>query len=313
MAAQIFAAAAASLSGPATSLSCVPSPLLASFTAMSGRKAASAEFDFDLSRPRHSARKPATEFAVPTSTANSVRWTVDAAGAASSVNGAAAITTGASAAAGVSGGVSGAVSFAAGASGGAMIDFAGISGVAGVAAGAFDAIDPIGIAPVAEPGSATGGGFGIVGPFATAAVATGATVGAAVWATVGSAFTGDAGAEDDIAEAADVAGDGLVEATVEGGAAGPVAEGPIEEDWGAACGEAVAAFCRAIEPVTESRPCSRTVMREYSRSRSPLRVSMADASRRISFWLSLVIDWICCDWRARSTLAVRSRRHPIED
>ena len=200
MAAQIFAAAAASLSGPATSLSCIPSPLLASFTAMSGRKAASAEFDFDLSRPRHSARKPATEFAVPTSTANSVRWTVDAAGAASSaVDGAAAITTGASAAAGVSGGVSGAVSFPAAASGGAMIDFAGISGVAGVAAGAFDAICPVDAAPVAEPGSAaaaTGGGLsGIAGPFAAAAVATGATAGAAVWATGGSAFAGDAGAD----------------------------------------------------------------------------------------------------------------------
>jgi hypothetical protein len=206
-----------------------------------------------------------------------------------------------------------------------MIDFAGISGVAGV----FDAIFPVDAAPVAEPGSAaaaTGGGLsGIAGPFATAAVATGATAGAAVWATGGSAFAGDAGADGDIAEGADVAGGGLVEATVEGGpiaegpveagpiAEGPIAEGPIEEDWGAACGEAVAAFCRAIEPVTESRPCSRTVMREYSRSRSPLRVSMADASRRISFWLSLVIDWICCDWRARSTLAVRSRRQPIED
>ena len=92
-----------------------------------------------------------------------------------------------------------------------------------------------------------------------------------------------------------------------------IEEDTIEEDWGVACGEPAAAFCRAIEPVIESRPCSRTVMREYSRSRSPLRVSMADASRRVSCWLSLAIDWICCDCRARSALAVCSRRNPIED
>ena len=75
---------------------------------------------------------------------------------------------------------------------------------------------------------------------------------------------------------------------------------------------AAAAFCRAIEPVTESSPCSSTVTREYSRSRSPFSVSMADASRRVSFWLSLAIDWICCDCRARSAArpvraAIRSR------
>ena len=52
------------------------------------------------------------------------------------------------------------------------------------------------------------------------------------------------------------------------------------------------AFCRAIEPVTESRPCSSTVTREYSRSRSLLSVSMAEASRRASFWLSLATDGV---------------------
>ena len=73
------------------------------------------------------------------------------------------------------------------------------------------------------------------------------------------------------------------------------------------------AFCRAIAPVTESSPCSSTVTREYSRSRSPLSVSTADASRRVSFWLSLATDWICCDWRARSAAAICSRRNAIED
>ncbi len=316
--AQIFAAAAASLSGPATSLSCMPSPLLPSFTTMSGCKAVSAAFDLDLSRPRQSARKPATEFAVPTSTANSVRWTVDVIGAASalasSADGAAATTSGAAAAAGASGGASGAVNFAAAASGGAIIDLAGISGVAGVAVGVFDTICRADGAPVAEPGSdaaATGGGLsGTAVAFAAAAVATGATAGAAVGVPGGSAFAGDAGA--DKALEADEAGGGLVETTVgedagaeeavegdigeEGaGEEGAIEEGAIEAGWGAACGEAAAAFCRAIEPVTESRPCSRTVTREYSRSRSPLRVSMAEASRRVSFWLSLATDWICCD------------------
>ena len=171
---------------------------------------------------------------------------------------------------------------------------------------------------------------GIAGPFAAAAVATGATTGAALWASGGSALAGDAGADDAVTEAATEA-DGADEAALAGvvvgeegagvedtGEEGPGEEdtgegGPIAEDWGVPGGEAAAAFCRAIEPVTVSRPCSRTLMREYSRSRSPLRVSMADASRRVSFWLSFAIDWICCDCRARSALAICSRRHPIAD
>src|ERR1700735_957817 len=77
MAAQIFAAAAASVSGPATSRSCMPSPVLLSFTMMIGRNAASGAFALDLRSPRHSARNPPTELAPPTSTPNSVRWTLD--------------------------------------------------------------------------------------------------------------------------------------------------------------------------------------------------------------------------------------------
>ena len=81
----------------------------------------------------------------------------------------------------------------------------------------------------------------------------------------------------------------------------------------AGAGDAGGALASAIEPVTESSPCSSTETREYSRSRSPLRVSMAEASRRVSLWLSLATDWICCDCRARSAAATWSRRHPIED
>jgi hypothetical protein len=360
--AQIFAAAAASLSGPAANLSCMPCPVLLSFTTMIGRKAASAEFDFDLSRPRHSARKPPTEFAVPTSTANSVRWTVDAAGAASasaSSAGEAAATASGPATVGASGGASGAVSLAAAASGGAMIDFAGISGVAGVAAGAFDAIGLAGGAAVTEARSeaaATGGDLsGMAASFAAAAVATGATAGAALWVTRGSAFAGDAGhrdpgaeevpeadgadegglaevvvvegaaggegsAEDDTGEEGAIEEDAIEEDAIEEDAIeegaieeGAIEEGAIEEGWGAGCGEPAAAFCLAIEPVTESRPCSSTVMREYSRSRSPFRVSMAEASRRVSFWLCLATNWNCCACRARSALANCSCRNPIED
>jgi hypothetical protein len=73
MPAHIFAAAAASVSGPATSRNCMPRPLLFSLITMIGRNVVRAAFDFDLRSPRHSARKPLTEFAPPTSTPNSVR------------------------------------------------------------------------------------------------------------------------------------------------------------------------------------------------------------------------------------------------
>jgi len=182
-----------------------------------------------------------------------------------------------------------------------MIDLAGISGVAGVAAGAFDAICPVDAA-IAGTGSgaaatAAGGLSGTATSLALAAVAltTGATAGAALWLGGGSALAGDAGADEAIAAGTTEADAGEEVTTGEEGAV------------------AAAAFCRAIEPVTESRPCSSTVRREYNRSRSPLRVSMADASRRVSCWLSLATDWICCDCRTRSALATCSRRRLIAD
>jgi hypothetical protein len=96
-----------------------------------------------------------------------------------------------------------------------------------------------------------------------------------------------------------------------GAAAGPCAGWvSVAGEVAAACAEAAAEFCRAIVPVTESSPCSRTVTREYSRSRSLLRVSIAAASRRVSFWLSLATAWICCDCRTRSAAATWSRRNP---
>ena len=206
-----------------------------SFTAMIGCKAASAEFDLDLSNPR-GAPKPATEFAVPTSTANSVRFTVDAAGAASAVassDDVAATASGSGATTAGSGAAPGPISFPAAASGGAMIDFAAISGVAGPS-------PPARLTPSARwmprpprsEAEATGGGLsGMAAPFAAtaAAVATGATTGAAAWVPGGSAFAADAGTEDAVAEEAaeaDVAGEGGLAELAAG------EDGGIEEDVG---------------------------------------------------------------------------------
>ena len=152
--AQIFAAAAASPSGPATSRSCMPSPLLASLITMIGRNVASAALDLDFSSPRHSARKPLTELAPPTSTPNSVRCTASLGAVAAAVSAsvlsegeAAATTSGIgdavnifSGLSGLSGfaafsGLSGSISFEAAASGGPIIDFSATSGAAGVMAG----------------------------------------------------------------------------------------------------------------------------------------------------------------------------------
>src|ERR1700716_2043000 len=139
MTAQIFAAAAASASGPATSRNCMPSPLLLSFTTMIGRNAASGAFDFDLRRPRHSARRPPSELALPTSTPNSVRWTATLWGSRSATSAACAdaTTSGIGEAVIALIGVSDGINFPAGASGGANIDLEAISGVAGVTAAEF--------------------------------------------------------------------------------------------------------------------------------------------------------------------------------
>jgi len=61
-----------------------------------------------------------------------------------------------------------------------------------------------------------------------------------------------------------------------------------------AVGVVVDAFCLAIAPVIDSSPCSSTVTREESRSRSLPSVSTVEVSLRISFWLSRASSWICC-------------------
>src|ERR1700676_1824409 len=166
--AQIFAAAAASSSGPATSRSCMPSPLEPSLITTIGRNVVKAAFALDFRSPRHSARKPLSEFALPTSTPNSVRCTATFAGAASDASDPASSAGGDAATSGRGAfstpfmGFSGSISFEAAASGGAMIDFDATSGVAGVAAGGFGG-------GVSVPGFSAG---------AVAVVATGDTAGA---------------------------------------------------------------------------------------------------------------------------------------
>src|ERR1700704_6377273 len=66
-AAQILAAAAASLNGPATSRNCWPTPFFS--TTMTGRSEVIAAA-LDLRTARHSARKSSIEFAPPRSTPN---------------------------------------------------------------------------------------------------------------------------------------------------------------------------------------------------------------------------------------------------
>src|SRR6185437_4762361 len=145
MPAQILAAAAASLRGPATSRSCMPSPLLPSLITMIGRNVVNTAFDLDFRSPSHSARNPASEFAPPTSTPNSVRWmaslgavAADASGSMSSAGAADATTSGLGVADVAFASLSGSINLAAAASGGAMIDLAATHGTDGVAAGVID-------------------------------------------------------------------------------------------------------------------------------------------------------------------------------
>ena len=208
MPAQIFAAAAASLSGPATSRNCIPSPVLLSFTMMIGRNAASGAFALDLRSPRHNARKPPTELAPPTSTPNSVRWTFDGASAASgsslaAAGGAEATTSGLDA--GDAGAVAATVvlggglgsSFAAAGSGGPIIDFEAINGAGLDAAGGF-------VVAIDKDDTVAGAGSG------TVAVTGGFSVVAAM-----AGFSGGAAAATDGAggNAGGVAGEGAVVAT----------------------------------------------------------------------------------------------------
>jgi hypothetical protein len=214
--AQIFAAAAASLIGPATNLSCMPSPLLLSLMMMIGRNVVNAAFDLDLRSPRHSARKPGSEFAPPTSIPNSVRWTAnlgaadaESDSAASSAGEVEATTTsGIGSAVTVFGGALGSINFPAAGSGGAIMDFAATS-VGGVTAGPLEAA---GALDDAAAGLGSGGGAAAAEFFSAA--------GAVVAVVVPTADTAGPG------------GDFWAAAGISGGAA--------------ACGAVTVEFCRAI-------------------------------------------------------------------
>jgi hypothetical protein len=173
MPAQIFAAAAASLIGPATNLSCMPSPLLLSLMTMIGRKVVNALFDLDLRSPRHSARKPVSEFAPPTSIPNSVRWTASLGAADAKSDSAASsageveatTTSGMGSAVIIFGGALGSINFPAAGSGGPIIDFAATSGAGGVTTGPFEAA---GALDGAGTGLGSGGGAAVAEFFSAA-------------------------------------------------------------------------------------------------------------------------------------------------
>src|SRR6201999_1915730 len=162
--AQSFAAAAASLIGPATSRNCMPRPLLPSLITMMGRSFVRAALAFDLTSPRQSARKPGIELAPPTSTPNSVRRTVSSGAAetgsgtvSATAFGTTAATSGIGALFTTFGGAAGSISFPAAGSGGPIIDFDAISEPDGCCAGAGCGIESD--ATAAGPGSASVGGF----------------------------------------------------------------------------------------------------------------------------------------------------------
>ena len=217
MPAQIFAAAAASLIGPATNLSCMPSPLLLSLMTMIGRNVVSAAFDLDLRSPRHSARKPGSEFAPPTSIPNSVRWTANLGAADAESDSAASsageveatITSGMGSAVMVFGGALGSINFPAAGSGGPIMDFAATSGVGGVTAGP---VDTTGALDDAGTVLGSGGGAAVTGVFSAA--------GAVVALVVPTADT--AGPGDDFWAAAGISGGAV------------------------ACGDVTVEFCRVI-------------------------------------------------------------------
>lgn len=251
MAAQILAAAAASLSGPATSLSCMPSPVLLSFTTMIGCNSASGAFALDLRSPRHSARKPPSEFALPTSTPNSVRCTATF-GSVSTASGSVlveATTSGIGAATMGLAGFSGSISFDAAESGGAIIiDFGAASDAVGDVAGAVGAPGLTDEA-VTAAGSAVAFVAGFSDAFAgMVAIGDMTGVGEGFCAIEDGSTDAEGGAAGEDVAGEDVGGEDVAEDTVGG--------------TEAACGGAVGGFCRATVPVTESSPCSRTVTRE---------------------------------------------------
>src|SRR5215468_1653640 len=188
---------------------------------MIGCSKASGAFALDFSNPRHNARKPAIELAPPTSTPNSVRR--------------------------ITGEVASASSFSALSPGGAAATTAGSgSATAGLAASP----DSISV-PAAGSGGAimdldsTSGVAGIAPGLVVTLATDDVLAGRCSALAVAVAFSGGAA--------------GLVAtgATSGAGAGGSLC---VEAGDGAAAGGA-AAFCRAIAPVTESRPCSSMVTR----------------------------------------------------
>jgi hypothetical protein len=186
------------------------------------------------------------------------------------IAGAAATACGGGIAGAVLAGASGSESLAAAASGGAMKDLAGISDVVDAAAGA-----PIAAREASLVGSdraAGAGGEAEGGPGSSAATALDLSV-AAVAVVEGAGAGSDALFCETVGDGAAMGG-ALPSVAVGGSAPGceeGIAAAGVEEDGFEFEAEGVeaeggdkgaAALCRTIDPVTESRPCSRTVTRE---------------------------------------------------
>jgi hypothetical protein len=120
----------------------------------------------------------------------------------------------------------------------------------------------------------------VVAAVVVAAVLEGAVAGdgAIFCETLGGGDAAGAGGPVSETDGGSAAGCGMGAAAADADAEGVETEG-VEGDG---AGEAVALW-RPTDPVTVSRPCSRTVTREYNRSRSLFKVSMADANRLVSF------------------------------
>lgn len=181
MAAKVFAAAA-SLIGPATSRSCIPSPFWFSLITMIGRNAVRGPFNLHFKSPRQRARKPGIEFAPPTSTPNSVRCTASA-GAADSCSFTSSLgdddaTKSGSGAAVMTFAGAGSTIFGAAGSGGASTDFETSELAAGVRTGALadDAAGEAGPTRGSAPEATIGGFSGVAGALAAAGAAGAADV-----------------------------------------------------------------------------------------------------------------------------------------
>ena len=268
-----------------------------SLITMIGRNVVSAAFDLDFRSPRHSARKPASEFAPPTSTPNSVRWTATPMGAACGASGSAS-----SAGDGADATTSGI--------GAAMMAFAGFSGSIRFCAPPHRA-GPSSISrpPAGRPASPRGA----FGPAALSAHGCRSSPGACCRLRgdclhrrlIGGLSAGFVVATGDTAGAAPGVG--------ASDSAPPAAARSSPE--AAASG---LRRCRGrVLPGNRAGHRIQALFQHGDAGIQPVAVAIERIDRGCQppglVLAFLGGDWICCAWRARSAAATCSRRNAIED